>query len=91
MEILAQKTRIAFHARMTFAVLIPRRRWLNGHLVLASSVDHPRFTRMTTYSPRNHVHEFRLDSAEDIDPTLERRIADAYEVGLQRHHRRSNG
>lgn len=87
-EILSQKTRIAFHVRMTFAVLMPRRRWLNGHLVLAERVEDPRFARITTYSPRNHVHEFRLDHPDDIDPGLERRIAEAYEVGMQAHHDR---
>ncbi|MGI9596577.1 MAG: DUF5655 domain-containing protein [Acidimicrobiales bacterium] len=87
-EVLAQKTRIAFHARMTFAVLMPRRRWLNGHLVLAEVVDDQRFTRITTYSARNHVHEFRLDRPDDIDQSMEQRIAEAYRVGLQQHHRK---
>lgn len=34
-EIIPQATRIALHAWMSFAALGPRRRWLNGHLVLA--------------------------------------------------------
>lgn len=84
-EILAQKTRIAFHARMSFAVLVPRQRWISGHLVLAEIIDAPYFTRVTTYSARNHVHEFRLSSPEDLDETMQRRIAEAYQVGLQRH------
>lgn len=85
-EILSQKTRIAFHARMTFAVVIPRQQWLNGHLVLAEQVNDPHFTRTTTYSPRNHVHEFRLRSPKDLDPTMRHWIGQAYQVGLQRHH-----
>jgi len=88
-EILAQRTRIAFHARMSFAVVVPRQRWLNGHLVLAEEVDDPHFTRITTYSASNHVHEFRLTSPEDVDSTMEHWIAQAYEVGLQRHHSRN--
>jgi len=89
-EVLAQKTRIAFHARMTFAVLVPRRRWMNGHLVLARRLDGPPFNRITTYSPRNHVHEFRLAGPGDIDEFLRARIAEAYEVGMQRHHERGS-
>lgn len=85
-EILAQKTRIAFHARMSFAVIVPRQRWLNGHLVLAERVEDPHFLRITTYSASNHVVEFRLTCPQDIDPTMEHWIAQAYEVGLQRHH-----
>jgi hypothetical protein len=85
-EVLPQATRIAFHARMSFAAVIPRRRWLNGHLVLAQITPDPRFHRITTYSPGNHVHEFRLTQPEDIDDTFRQRIAEAYEVGLQHHH-----
>lgn len=86
-EVLPQKTRIAFHARMSFAVLVPRREWLSGHLVLASVVDDPHFTRITTYSPQNHVHDFRLAAPDDIDADMEHCIAKAYDVGQQRRHR----
>lgn len=85
-EIIPQATRIALHARMTFAALVPRRRWLNGHLVLAEPIDDPVFHRITTYSKRNHVHEFRLESTHEIDSRLRRLIAAAYDVGMQRHH-----
>jgi hypothetical protein len=84
-EIVPQKTRIALHARMSFAALIARRRWLNGHLVLAERVDDPAFHRVTTYSPRNHVHEFRLHGADEIDDRFRSHIAAAYVVGMQRH------
>ena len=47
-EVLPEKTRIALHVRMSFAAFMPRRRWLNGHLVLARRVDSPRFTRVET-------------------------------------------
>lgn len=85
-QIIPQATRIALHARMSFAVLVPRRRWLNGHLVLAERVDIPVFRRITTYSKHNHVHEFRLESVDDIDGRLRELIAASYDVGMQRHH-----
>jgi hypothetical protein len=85
-DVLPQRTRIAFHARMSFAVLVPRRRWVNGHLVLARAVSDARFTRVTSYSPRNHVHEFRLVDPDDVD-ALRPWIAEAFDVGRQRHHR----
>lgn len=72
---------------MSFAILMPRREWLNGHLVLASVVKDPHFTRVTTYSPQNHVHEFRLVAPDDVDADMQHWIAKAYEVGQQRHHR----
>src|SRR6516225_9786614 len=52
-EVLPEKTRIALHVRMSFAALMPRRRWLDGHLILARSIEHPRFRKVEIYSPRN--------------------------------------
>lgn len=86
-EVVPQRTRIALHARMSFAALMPRRRWLAGHLVLAERVDDDAFHRITTYSPHNHVHEFRLASPDDITDRLRSLIAAAHQVGLQQHHR----
>lgn len=87
-EVLPEATRIALHTRMSFAALMPRRHWLAGHLVLAEPVDDARFVRVTTYSKRNHVHEFRLQRPDDIDVDMRLWIAAAYQVGLQRHHQR---
>jgi hypothetical protein len=49
--VLPQKTRIAFHVRMTFAQVTPRRWGLDGHLVLPRRIDDPRFTEVRTFSP----------------------------------------
>lgn len=84
-EILPEKSRIAFHVRMSFAVLSTRKRYLIGHFVLARRIDHPRFTRVDTYSPRNHVHVFRIERDEDFDATFLAWIGEAYAVGEQRH------
>lgn len=83
--VLAEKTRIALHARMSFAAFTPRRRWLNGHVVLAERLDSPRFTRIETYSPRNVLHAFRLDRADQVDAEVLDWLARAYRVGQQRH------
>jgi hypothetical protein len=42
-EVLPEKTRIALHVRMSFAAFMPRRHWLNGHLVLARHIASSRF------------------------------------------------
>jgi hypothetical protein len=65
--VLPETTRIAFQVRMSFAQVTPRRRWLDGHLVPARRLEHPRFRRVDTISPRNHVHVFRLTEPGDID------------------------
>src|SRR3954464_10178766 len=66
-RVLPEKTRVAFQVRMSFAQITPRTNWLDGHVVLARRLEHPRFRSIQTISPRNHVHTFRLNSAKDID------------------------
>ena len=87
-RILAEKSRIAFQARMSFAQLSPRRGWVDGHLVLARRREHPRFRKVESFSPRNHVHHFRLSSPAEVDDELLGFLREAYDVGEQRHMRR---
>ena len=84
-SVLPEKTRIALHVRMSFAALMPRRRWLNGHLVLARRVGSPRFIRVETYSPRNVLHAFRLTAPEQVDDEFAAWLGEAYLVGRQEH------
>ncbi len=83
--VIPEKTRIAFHVRMSFAAVSPRQNYLVGHFVFAQRVENPRFARIETISPRNHVHHFRLASIADIDHQFRGWIRDAYEVGEQKH------
>jgi Domain of unknown function (DUF5655) len=84
--VLPEKSRIAFQVRMSFAQLTLRRQWTLGHLVLARPVEDPVFTKVETFSPRNHVHAFRLDSPDDVE-RLRPWTPEAYAVGRQDHHR----
>jgi hypothetical protein len=85
--VLPEKTRIALHVRMSFAAFMPRVRWLDGHLVLARRLDSSRFRRVETYSPRNVLHAFRLTEPDEVDDEFAGWLAEAYEVGRQRHLR----
>jgi hypothetical protein len=85
--VLPEKTRIAFQTRMSFAQLTVRRRWVLGHFVLARRAEDSIFTRIETFSPRNHVHPFRLDEPADVEQ-LRPYAAEAYAVGRQEHLRR---
>lgn len=87
MRILPEKTRIAFQVRMSFAQITPRQGWLDGHVVLARRLEHPRFRRVETFSPRNRVHAFRLTTIGDIDADSRAWLAEAYRVGDQQHLR----
>ncbi len=85
LTVLPEKTRIALHVRMSFAAFQPRKHWLNGHLVLARRAEHPLFRRIQVYSPRNVLHEFRIDQPEQIDASFLALCREAYKVGQQQH------
>jgi uncharacterized protein DUF5655 len=86
-EVLPERTRIALHRRMSFAAFVPRRRWLDGHVVLAERLDSPRFRRVEVYSPRNVLHAFRLTGPAEVDAEVRSWLTAAYAVGEQRHPR----
>lgn len=85
--VLPEKTRIALQARMSFAALQPRRAWVDGHVVLARRRDDGRFRRIETFSPLNHLHAFRLERPDEVDEQVADWLAEAYDVGMQRHLR----
>lgn len=82
--VLPEKTRIAFHVRMSFAAVMVRGDGLVGHLVLARRVEAPCFHKVETFSPRNHAHHFRLRNLDELEAIAEW-IAEAYAVGEQKH------
>jgi Domain of unknown function (DUF5655) len=87
-EVLAERSRIALHARMSFAAFTPRRHWLGGHLVLARKADHPLFRKVEVYSAHNVLHAFRLTTPSDVDNAFAALLVEAYGVGRQEHVRR---
>jgi hypothetical protein len=84
-RVIPQKTRIALQVRMRFAALMPQSVVLKGHLVLARRSPSARFEKIETYSPRNHVHVFRLSSEDELDAPFCELIGEAYRVGQQKH------
>jgi len=83
--VLPEKSRIALQVRMSFAAFTLRRRWVDGHVVLARRRSSPRFRRIDVISPRNQVHVFRLHSPDEVDAEVASWLAEAYQVGAQRH------
>lgn len=83
--VVSEKTRIAFHTRMSFMAVMVRSSGLRGHFVFAEVHRDPRFLRVETISPRNHVHHFRLVRPDEIDAPFEKWLAEAYAVGKQEH------
>jgi Domain of unknown function (DUF5655) len=83
--VLPERTRIAFQVRMSFAAFVPRRSWLDGHLVLAHRLTSPRFRDVQVFSARNVLHTFRLAGPDDVDDEFLGWLTEAYQVGEQRH------
>lgn len=65
------------------AVLRPRR--LDGYLDIARRVDSTRLRQIVPDTKRLWVHQFRLDSPDQIDDELIGWIGESYEVGEGRH------
>jgi hypothetical protein len=85
-DVVATKTRIGFKARMTFAALMPKRRWLDAHVGLARRREDARFRRIDSLGPRSHVHLFRLVKPEELDDDeMLDWLREAYAVGRQEH------
>ena len=76
-EILPEKTRIAFHVRMSFAAFMPRKTWLDGHLGLAHESTVRGSGGSREYSPRNVLHAFRLATPADVDEEFAAWLAEA--------------
>lgn len=89
--IVPEKTRIAFQVRMSFAALMLKKRWLDGHVVLARRLEDPRFRAIQTISPGNHVHQFRIETPDQLDDRVEAWLHEAYAVGKQEHLRMGKG
>ena len=84
-KVLPEKTRIAFQVRMSFIAVQVRRNYLIGHFVFSRRVESPRFLRVETFSLRNHLHAFRINSISDLDDEFAGWIREAYAVGEQKH------
>lgn len=79
------KSRATLQARMRFAgIERPRKAHLVAHLVLTRPLESPRL-RVEPLAPYYHVHWLRLREPADVDAELTAWLAEAYQVGLQRH------
>ena len=58
---------------------------LAAHVVLARRLEHPRFTKIESISPRNHVHHFVIQKPDEIDDQVKAWLREAHAVGRQEH------
>jgi hypothetical protein len=80
------KTAIALKgARRGFAGAKPKPRCLDGFLDLQREVQDERIRRVSPYSKRLFVHQFRITEREQLDSTFSAWIREAYDVGTGQH------
>ena len=89
-KVIPQKSRIAFQVRMRFAAVQPRKSFLKGHLILSRRREEAFFEKIESISRRNHIHEFRLESEDEMNEQFRDCVREAYEVGEQRHLGKKN-
>ena len=68
-----------------FAGAKPRGSSLDGFLDLQRAVDDERFLRVSPYTQKLFVHQFRVVSLEQFDRSFARWVEEAYEVGAGSH------
>jgi Domain of unknown function (DUF5655) len=82
----ATKSRVTLQVRGRFAgIERPRKDHLVANFVLTRPIRSSRLTRVDYLPPYYYVHRLRLLRPPDIDAELRRWLAQAYQVGAQRH------
>jgi hypothetical protein len=80
------KSRVALQVRGRFAGIDrPRRDHLVANFVQTTPIHSARLSRVEYVPPYYYVHRLRLRAPEDVDAELTGWLAQAYEVGAQRH------
>ena len=79
-------TRVGLQARMIFASVnrLSDDR-LDAHVVLSRRLEHRRFYKIESFSPRSHAHYFRIHDVAEVDDEVRAWLQEAYAVGEQEH------
>jgi len=84
-QVIPQKTRLVFVARVRFAGLVPRKDHIIVTFALQRRVKSARIERIIDYGQRWQAHQVRIRSATDIDDTMRAWLEESFRVvGLQR-------
>jgi hypothetical protein len=72
-------------SRRGFAGAKPKSRWLDGYLDMRMPVHDPRIRRVSPYTKRLYVHQFRVTESSQLDSDFAGWITEAYAVGAGMH------
>lgn len=79
----AQRTRIAFIDRMTFASVVLAREWVDLGFVTAVAVGDERVRTIEMYGPTTFAHVVRVAAVDDIDSDVRDWLTAAHRRGSQ--------
>jgi hypothetical protein len=78
-----KKTGISFLVRVRFAGAVLRKKWLEARLWLKHPIEHPALRRIDKVGPRDFIHYFRIETAEDMDELFIIFLRESYAIGMQ--------
>ena len=64
---------------------------MDAHVILARRLENPRFYKIETFSPKNHLHCFKIKNLNELNGEVAEWLAEAYQVGKQEHLRTNDG
>lgn len=83
-QVLPQKTRLVFVARVRFAGLAPRKNHFVAVFALRRRVKSPRILRHIEYGSRWQAHLVRIEKIADLDEELRTWLKESHDVvGMQ--------
>ncbi len=81
----AYRDSVAFLVRVRFLGVTPRKTWLDLGFWFPRRIESPRFRKVETLTPTDHVHLLRVTEAEQLDEEVMEWIREGYAVGEQKH------
>ena len=79
----AQKTRIAFISRMSFAAVSVAKRWVDLSLITPTVIDDPRIRKLFLYGPTSWGQTMRVSHPGEIDDQVKVWLCEALRRGDQ--------
>ncbi len=80
----AYRDHVAFLVRVRFLQATPKKNWLDVAFWLRRRVDSPRFRKVETLTPTDHIHLLRVTEEDQLDDEVTAWIREGYAVGEQR-------
>ncbi|HKD39524.1 MAG TPA: DUF5655 domain-containing protein [Myxococcaceae bacterium] len=89
-QVIPQKTRLVFVARVRFAGLMPRKDHFVAAFALQRRLKNPRIIQLIDYGPRWQMHHLRIERTADLDDELRAWLRESHDVvGMQKDIGRS--